>query len=163
MPSTNLKINPKSKLAPKKVYLTTGRRKTATARVFLTPGNGKIIINKKTLDEYFGRPTSRMRVHQAFKLLGLENKFDITVTVKGSGITGQADAIRHGIARALIQYDEEGQSPEALLEVKESPEKTKTYRHILRKDHLVTRDSRKVERKKVGYRKARKKEQYSKR
>lgn len=122
----------------------TGRRKTATARVFLRPGSGKITVNQRPLDAYFGRETSSMVVHQPLAITGLQEKFDIYVTVKGGGITGQAGAIRHGITRALIDYDESLRAP-------------------LRKAGFVTRDAREVERKKVGLRKARRATQYSKR
>ncbi len=125
-------------------YYGTGRRKESTARVFIKQGTGKLEINGRTLDEYFGRPTSRMVVTQPLELLELKDKLDIYVTVSGGGITGQAGAIRHGLARALIQYDE-------------------TFRSALRKAGFVTRDARAVERKKVGLHKARKRPQYSKR
>jgi small subunit ribosomal protein S9 len=122
----------------------TGRRKTSAARVFLKPGTGKITVNDRPLDEFFGRETGRMIVRQPLELVQLANKFDITVSVAGGGITGQAGAIRHGITRALIQYDEELRKP-------------------LRVAGFVTRDAREVERKKVGRRKARRGTQYSKR
>ncbi|MHB1872552.1 MAG: 30S ribosomal protein S9 [Steroidobacteraceae bacterium] len=122
----------------------TGRRKTATARVHLRPGNGKIVINDRPLDQFFGRETGRMIVRQPLEALELTSRFDISVTVDGGGITGQAGAIRHGITRALIEYDE-------------------TYRKPLRAAGFVTRDAREVERKKVGRRKARRGPQYSKR
>jgi len=122
----------------------TGRRKTATARVHLKPGNGKIVVNKRPLDEFFGRETGRMIVRQPLEAVQLVNKFDISVRVDGGGITGQAGAIRHGITRALIEYDE-------------------TLRKTLRDAGFVTRDAREVERKKVGHRKARRSGQYSKR
>lgn len=122
----------------------TGRRKSSTARVFLNGGSGAITINGRDLDAYFGRKTARMVVRQPLELVELANKFDVTVTVKGGGTTGQAGAIRHGITRALIEYDE-------------------ALRSVLRKAGWVTRDARRVERKKVGLRKARKKPQFSKR
>ena len=122
----------------------TGRRKTSAARVFLKPGTGKITVNDRPLDEFFGRETGRMIVRQPLELVQLANKFDITVTVAGGGITGQAGAIRHGITRALIEYDGE-------------------LRKQLRVAGFVTRDAREVERKKVGRRKARRGTQYSKR
>lgn len=125
-------------------YYGTGRRKDSTARVFIKQGTGKMEINGRDLETYFGRPTSRMVVTQPLELLQLTDKFDIYVTVKGGGITGQAGAIRHGLTRALIQYDE-------------------TFRPALRKAGFVTRDARTVERKKVGLHKARKRPQYSKR
>ncbi|HEY4449923.1 MAG TPA: 30S ribosomal protein S9 [Steroidobacteraceae bacterium] len=122
----------------------TGRRKTATARVYLKPGNGRITVNDRSLDEFFGRETGRMIVRQPLEAVKLVNKFDIAVTVGGGGITGQAGAIRHGITRALIEYDESLRKP-------------------LRDAGFVTRDAREVERKKVGRRKARRGTQYSKR
>jgi small subunit ribosomal protein S9 len=122
----------------------TGRRKTSAARVFLKPGTGKITVNDRPLDEFFGRETGRMIVRQPLELVQLANKFDISVTVAGGGITGQAGAIRHGITRALIEYDGELRKP-------------------LRVAGFVTRDAREVERKKVGRRKARRGTQYSKR
>jgi len=122
----------------------TGRRKTATARVFLKAGTGKITVNDRSLDEFFGRETGRMIVRQPLQVAEVENRFDITVQVDGGGITGQAGAIRHGITRALIEYDENLRSP-------------------LRQAGFVTRDAREVERKKVGRRKARRGPQYSKR
>ncbi|HWV15608.1 MAG TPA: 30S ribosomal protein S9 [Cellvibrio sp.] len=122
----------------------TGRRKTSTARVFLTAGTGAIVVNDRPLDEYFGRPVARMVVRQPLELVGLVEKFDVNVTVAGGGSFGQAGAIRHGLTRALMEYDEE-------------------LRSVLRKAGYVTRDSREVERKKVGLRKARKKPQFSKR
>jgi small subunit ribosomal protein S9 len=131
----------------------TGRRKTSAARVFIRPGNGKIQINGRTLDEYFGRQTSRMMVRQPLVAVDMTEKFDITVTVRGGGNSGQAGAIRHGITRALMEYDEEGKSGDGAMGL----------RRVLRKAGFVTRDSRKVERKKVGRHKARKGTQYSKR
>jgi small subunit ribosomal protein S9 len=122
----------------------TGRRKTSKARVFLRPGNGEIVINKRSLDEYFGRETSRMIVRQPLDLVGMADKFDLYITVVGGGSNGQAGAIRHGITRALMEYDE-------------------NLRPQLREAGFVTRDARMVERKKVGLRKARKKPQFSKR
>ena len=122
----------------------TGRRKTATARVYLKPGSGRITVNERSLDEFFGRETGRMIVRQPLEAVKLVNKFDIAVTVGGGGITGQAGAIRHGITRALIEYDESLRKP-------------------LRDAGFVTRDAREVERKKVGRRKARRGTQYSKR
>ncbi len=125
-------------------YYGTGRRKSSTARVFLKPGNGNIVINQRSLEEYFGRPTARMVVRQPLELVEMVGKLDLFITVVGGGISGQAGAIRHGITRALMQYDE-------------------TLRASLRKAGFVTRDARKVERKKVGLHKARKRPQYSKR
>ncbi|MCV6610231.1 MAG: 30S ribosomal protein S9 [Amphritea sp.] len=125
-------------------YYGTGRRKSSTARVFLRPGTGKITVNQRELDVYFGRETARMIVRQPLELTGNTEKFDVYVTVKGGGGFGQAGAIRHGITRALMEYDE-------------------TLRPELRAAGFVTRDAREVERKKVGLRKARKKPQFSKR
>ena len=122
----------------------TGRRKTSTARVFLRQGSGQITVNGKALDEYFGRQTSRMVVRQPLELIDMVEKFDIVITVDGGGASGQAGAIRHGITRALIEYDE-------------------NLKADLRRAGYVTRDAREVERKKVGLRKARKRPQYSKR
>ena len=122
----------------------TGRRKTSTARVFITQGSGIVTVNGKGLDEYFGRQVARMIVRQPLELLGIPEKFDVNVTVKGGGSFGQAGAIRHGLTRALMAYDE-------------------SHRSELRKAGYVTRDAREVERKKVGLRKARKKTQFSKR
>lgn len=125
-------------------YYGTGRRKTSTARVFLRPGTGSITINNRTIEEYFGRETARMIVRQPLELTNNLEAFDVVITVKGGGGFGQAGAIRHGITRALMQYDE-------------------TLRPALREAGYVTRDARMVERKKVGLRKARKKPQFSKR
>jgi small subunit ribosomal protein S9 len=122
----------------------TGRRKTSTARVFLRAGSGKITVNERTLDEFFGRKTARMIVRQPLELVQMDTKFDVDVTVKGGGTTGQAGAIRHGLTRALLEYDE-------------------TLRKQLRDAGYVTRDAREVERKKVGLRKARRGTQFSKR
>ena len=122
----------------------TGRRKTATARVYLKPGSGRITVNERALDEFFGRETGRMIVRQPLEAVNLTAKFDISVKVDGGGITGQAGAIRHGITRALIKFDESLRKP-------------------LRAAGFVTRDAREVERKKVGRRKARRGPQYSKR
>jgi len=122
----------------------TGRRKSAKARVFLGPGTGRIMVNKRPLDEYFGRETARMIVRQPLELVEMTDKFDLTVTVNGGGGSGQAGAIRHGLTRALLDYDE-------------------SLKPVLRKAGYVTRDARVVERKKVGLHKARKRPQYSKR
>jgi small subunit ribosomal protein S9 len=122
----------------------TGRRKTATARVYLKKGKGEIVVNGKSLDQYFGRETARMMVRQPFATLDMQDKFDVNVNVAGGGPSGQAGAIRHGITRALMEYDG-------------------TLRPALRKAGFVTRDAREVERKKVGLHKARKRPQYSKR
>jgi len=122
----------------------TGRRKTSKARVFLKPGKGRILVNGRPLDEYFGRVTSRMIVRQPLEVVNQLDSLDVNVTVTGGGNTGQAGAIRHGLARALIDYDEINRVP-------------------LRKAGYVTRDARAVERKKVGLHKARRAPQYSKR
>jgi small subunit ribosomal protein S9 len=125
-------------------YYSTGRRKTSTARVFLRRGAGNITVNSRPLDEYFGRETARMIVRQPLQKANMETGLDITVTVTGGGISGQAGAIRHGITRALIEYDSELRSP-------------------LRRAGYVTRDARQVERKKIGLHKARRAPQFSKR
>ena len=127
----------------KQTYYGTGRRKTSAARVYLKSGGGEIVVNGRPLDAFFGRETARMIVRQPLELAQLDGKFDIQVTVRGGGTTGQAGAIRHGITRALMDYDE-------------------SLRPSLRKAGFVTRDAREVERKKVGLRKARKATQYSK-
>lgn len=144
-------------MAEKKFY-GTGRRKTSTARVFLKKGKGSIVINDRTLEEYFGRETSRMVVRQPLEATQFQNKFDVLVTVSGGGINGQAGAIRHGIARALVVYDEEDTKDGS-----SGGENSSTVRKILRKAGYLTRDAREVERKKVGRHKARKGTQYSKR
>ena len=125
-------------------YYSTGRRKSSSARVFLKRGSGNIIINNRSLDNYFGRETGRMIVCQPLETVKMLDQVDINITVSGGGITGQAGAIRHGITRALIEYDS-------------------TLRKVLRQAGFVTRDAREVERKKVGLHKARKRPQYSKR
>ena len=125
-------------------YYGTGRRKTSTARVFLKSGSGSITVNNRPLDTFFGRKTAQMIVKQPLELLQVTESFDINATVKGGGTTGQAGAIRHGLTRALMAYDE-------------------SMRPALRKAGFVTRDAREVERKKVGLRKARRATQYSKR
>ena len=122
----------------------TGRRKTSTARVYLTAGSGAITVNGRPLDTFFGRETARMVVRQPLETAGLLDRVDVRITVHGGGNTGQAGAIRHGIARALVDYNEEHRSP-------------------LRRAGFLTRDAREVERKKVGLHKARKRPQYSKR
>lgn len=145
-------------VAAAKNFYGTGRRKTSTARVFLKPGKGTIIINDRTLDEYFGRETARMIVRQPLEATSLQTKFDIMVKVDGGGINGQAGAIRHGIARALLEYEggDEGDG-------KGGSSGDTTIRKALRKAGYLTRDAREVERKKVGRHKARKGTQYSKR
>lgn len=125
-------------------YYATGRRKSSSARVFMKAGSGNIVVNGTPLDEYFGRETARMIVRQPLILTEFSDKFDFNITVKGGGMTGQSGAIRHGITRALMEYDE-------------------ALRPQLRGAGFVTRDSREVERKKVGLRKARRATQFSKR
>ena len=127
-----------------KHYYSTGRRKSSTARVFMKSGSGNITVNTRTLDEYFGRETSRMVVRQPLNVVDMAENFDFNITVRGGGNNGQAGAIRHGITRALMEYDE-------------------TLRPALRQAGFVTRDAREVERKKVGLHKARKRPQFSKR
>ena len=131
-------------IMPDEIYYSTGRRKSSSARVFLKKGSGNIVINNRTLEKYFGRETGRMIVQQPLEKLDMLKNFDISVSVSGGGISGQAGAIRHGITRALIKYDE-------------------GLRKTLRQAGFVTRDAREVERKKVGLHKARKRPQYSKR
>lgn len=125
-------------------YYATGRRKSSSARVYLSTGSGDITVNGKPIDDFFGRMTARMIVRQPLDVVAMKDKFDIKVSVSGGGISGQAGAIRHGITRALMAYDE-------------------TMRPVLRKAGFVTRDAREVERKKVGLRKARRAVQFSKR
>lgn len=131
-------------MANDKVYYATGRRKTSTARVFLKPGAGKITINGKAADEYLTTPSAKASIHVPFSTTDTKGKFDAYITVKGGGSTGQAEAIRHGLSRALMVSDEE-------------------LRGVLKKAGLLTRDSRKVERKKYGLHGARRKPQFSKR
>tara|TARA_B100001063_G_scaffold231792_1_gene246241 strand:+ start:881 stop:1285 length:405 start_codon:yes stop_codon:yes gene_type:complete len=125
-------------------YYGTGRRKTSAARVFMTSGKGSIKINDRTIEAYFGREVARMIIRQPFEVVDMVEKFDLNITVSGGGNFGQAGAIRHGISRALVSYDENLRSP-------------------LRKAGFLTRDARQVERKKVGLHKARKRPQFSKR
>lgn len=122
----------------------TGKRKTAIARVWLEPGEGKFLVNERALKEYFGRETSELIVLQPFDLTGTRNQFDVTVNVRGGGILGQTEAIRHGISKALLQYNQE-------------------FKDALKKAGLLTRDSRVKERKKYGRRGARRRPQFSKR
>lgn len=136
----------------------TGRRKTATARVFLRKGTGIIQVNGRTLENYFGRETAQMVVNQPLEVVDQMGKFDITVTVCGGGSSGQAGAVRHGISRALIGYDES-----TTINTDGDAGNDASFRRLLRRAGLVTRDARKVERKKVGRHKARKGTQYSKR
>ena len=131
-------------IPPGKVFYATGRRKSSSARVFMQAGSGQIRVNKRTFEDYFKRKTARTLMLQPLEYIKARDKFDFNITVSGGGNTGQAGAIRHGIARALLSYDEE-------------------MRRTLRKGNFLTRDSRSVERKKVGLHKARKKPQYSKR
>lgn len=131
-------------MAQQQAHYSTGRRKSSSARVYLRPGSGEITVNKVPLDKYFGRETARMIVRQPLQVIEAQNKFDINVFVAGGGNSGQAGAIRHGISRALIEFDE-------------------TLRKALRRAGYVTRDAREVERKKIGLHKARKRPQYSKR
>ena len=125
-------------------YYGTGRRKTSAARVFLKSGSGSITVNDRSLDAYFGREVARMIVRQPFQVVEMSEKFDANISVSGGGSFGQAGAIRHGIARALVEYDE-------------------NLRPSLRKAGFLTRDARQVERKKIGLHKARKRPQFSKR
>ncbi len=127
-----------------KIYYGTGKRKTSVARVWLQPGEGKTIINKRPLDQYFGRETAKMVIQQPFELTETQNQFDLVANVRGGGTSGQADAIKHGITKALLQYDG-------------------NLRDILKREGFLTRDSRVRERKKYGKRGARASYQYSKR
>ena len=129
---------------PENVHYSTGRRKTSAARVYLRLGTGRIVVNRRPLDEYFGRETARMIVRQPLEAVSMSDRVDIDITVSGGGGSGQAGAIRHGITRALMVYDE-------------------SLRTTLRRAGFVTRDARSVERKKIGLHKARKRPQYSKR
>jgi len=126
------------------VHYSTGRRKSSAARVFITSGGGEIVVNGRPLDRFFGRETARMVVRQALEATGMGDKLSVRATVTGGGTTGQAGAIRHGLARALVKYNEDFRGP-------------------LRQAGFITRDAREVERKKVGLHKARKRPQYSKR
>lgn len=137
-------------------YYGTGRRKSSSARVFLRPGKGEIKVNNRVLEDYFGRETSCMVIRQPLEAVDVLNKFDIYATVVGGGISGQAGAIRLGIARALVKYDEKGT-------VEGAEPQPDSFRRKLRARGLLTRDSRRVERKKVGLHKARRATQYSKR
>ncbi len=131
-------------MAKTEKYYGTGRRKKSVARVYLTPGKGDVVINKRNMDEYFGLETLKVIVRQPFAATGTTEKFDVLVNVRGGGYTGQAGAIRHGIARALLQVDSE-------------------YRPILKKEGFLTRDPRMKERKKYGLKAARRAPQFSKR
>jgi small subunit ribosomal protein S9 len=150
--------------AAKQSFYGTGRRKSSTARVYLKPGTGNIIINENALDKYFGRKTARMIVRQPLDVTNLHDKFDIIVNVAGGGTSGQAGAIRHGIARALCKYGVSLGEPEVTEEGGDGSDTgTVTLRKLLRRAGYLTRDAREVERKKVGRHKARKGTQYSKR
>ena len=127
-----------------KRYYGTGKRKTSVARIWLKPGEGNAMVNKRPVGDYFGRETAKMVIQQPFELTGTQNQFDLVANVRGGGISGQADAIKHGIAKALLQYDS-------------------NLRDILKKEGFLTRDSRVKERKKYGKRGARASYQYSKR
>jgi len=141
-------------------HIGTGRRKESIARVFIRRGTGQITINGRSLVEYFDRATSRMLVTQPLQVVDMLNQFDVLITVKGGGSTGQAGAIRHGLSRALMAYDEDGVVSSQSASEEDVPS---SYRKRLRTAGYVTRDPRAVERKKVGLRKARKRPQYSKR
>ena len=131
-------------MAQTQTYQSTGKRKSAIAQVRLSAGEGKILVNQRPLDEYFGRETSRMIVNQPFEVTEIQGRYDVTVNVRGGGVAAQASAIRHGISRALLTIDPE-------------------MRPSLKRAGYLTRDSREVERKKYGHHKARKRPQYSKR
>jgi small subunit ribosomal protein S9 len=128
----------------KQAFAATGRRKTAVARVNLTAGEGRVTINRRTIDDFFGRPTSRMIVHQPFEVTGTAGQYDVAANVRGGGVSAQASAVRHGITRALLLANPEFRGP-------------------LKKAGFITRDPREVERKKYGHHKAHKRPQYSKR
>lgn len=131
-------------MAQAQTYLSTGKRKSAIAQIRMSPGEGRILVNERPLDEYFGRETSRMIVNQPFEVTEVQGRFDVSVNVRGGGVAAQASAIRHGISRALLTVDPE-------------------LRPTLKRAGYLTRDSREVERKKYGRHKARKRPQYSKR
>lgn len=154
----------------KQHYYGTGRRKSSVARVFLKPGKGEIKINTRSLEDYFTRRTLQMVVKQPLELLDIMSNFDLYITVKGGGASGQAGAVRHGITRALIDYDEQTTAPVSTTKKASHQEDSSegvsehlTYKQQLRRAGFVTRDARKVERKKVGLHKARKAVQFSKR
>jgi small subunit ribosomal protein S9 len=140
-----------------KQHYGTGRRKDSVARVFLRRGTGEFVVNQRTLEDYFPRETAKMIILTPLKAVGMEGKFDVYATVKGGGLSGQAGAVRLGIARALVEFDEEEGTGTI------SGEGQLTFRQLLRKEDLLTRDPRAVERKKVGLHKARKRPQFSKR
>lgn len=152
------------KQAKQTVYYGTGRRKEATARVFIkTGGTGNIMVNGRTLDEYFSRETAKMIINQALQVTNMLGSIDAKITVRGGGASGQAGAIRHGLSRALVAYDEDGTTPAVALTDEDDGEGSASFRRVLRKAGFMTRDSRAVERKKVGRHKARKGVQFSKR
>ena len=128
----------------KEAYAATGRRKSAVARVSLAPGEGRVVVNRRALDDYFGRPTSRMVVNQPFEVTETLGRYDVSANVRGGGVSAQAAAVRHGITRALLVANPD-------------------FRGVLKKAGFITRDPREVERKKYGRHKARKRPQYSKR
>lgn len=138
-----------------KNFYGTGRRKSSTARVFVKPGKGSIVINDRNIDEYFGRETARMIVKQPLEATNMLGRFDVAVTVIGGGISGQAGAIRHGISRALVAYEQDG--------VESAEGSNGPIKSALRQAGYITRDAREVERKKVGLSKARRGKQFSKR
>ena len=156
-------------VAGKDYFYGTGRRKSSVARVFIRPGKGSITVNNDTVHDYFPRETARMVVLQPLVLLGIDTKFDMTITVKGGGVSGQAGAVRHGITRALMAYDEQNGTSlaESMNDEGEGGEGTSSvtssWRKLLRMAGFVTRDARVVERKKVGLHKARKGRQFRKR
>jgi len=154
-------------MAADNIYYGTGRRKSSAARVFLKSGKGSIVINDRTLEEYFGRETARMIVMQPLQVTDMQSKFDISITVTGGGISGQAGAIRHGISRALLAYelnDKVTKGKKAKLsDAEEGAMVAGPIKQALRSAGYLTRDAREVERKKVGRHKARKGTQYSKR
>jgi len=146
-------------------YYGTGRRKSSSARVYLRPGKGVVTVNGRSLEAYFTRKTAQVTVREPFGVVAMDDRFDVLVMVRGGGISGQADAVRLGIARALVQFDEETGAP---VEVEatsgeEAAAAPDTFRRKLRRRGLLTRDARRVERKKVGLKKARKRPQFSKR
>lgn len=168
------KAKSKSKKSKQIQYYGTGKRKESVARVFLRyPGSGAMTVNKRTLEDYFARETAQQIVMQPFEVVQMQDKFDIYITVKGGGLSGQAGAVRHGITRALLSFDEEDMGGSSAAESAEGGEgeeggeasdnAPKSFRRLLRAAGFVTRDARQVERKKVGLRKARKRPQFSKR
>lgn len=148
-------------MATTNYFYGTGRRKTSTARVFLKPGKGNIVVNDKSLDDYFGRETSRMIVKQPLEATTLQTHFDAMITVKGGGASGQAGAIRHALSRALVKYEQD--KGDQVIEAESGEAVAGPVKQALRKAGYLTRDAREVERKKVGLHGARKGTQYSKR